>query len=100
MKTLTLTALRQHRNHIAKALEHYQQINHIETTAEKPHEMQLFAMENHGDLLRWELEQAHEALWFCRKLNCRNPLKRWHVASIAGIRLARMERLVRGVRIP
>lgn len=96
--SMTITTLRHHRAHLANALMHVNEITKLEQTP--PTEMALLALENHDDLMHYELSQASEAIDFCHRLNMANEAKRQHIARIACIRLGNMARQIAGARLP
>lgn len=96
--SMTITSLRHHRAHLANALVHVNEIVKLEQTP--PSEMALLALENHDDLMHYELRQASEAIDFCHRLNATNEAKRQHIARIACIRLGNMARQIAGSRLP
>lgn len=99
--SMTLATLRQHKRHLANAMEHVIEICRLEESAgAKLSEMHRLALENHDDLLRWELSQAESALSYCQDLNLRDERKRQRVANIAFNRFTAMARQLEGSRLP
>lgn len=99
--SMTLTTLRHHKQHLAAAMAHVNEICRIEESAGITlSEMHRLALENHDDLLRWELCQAESALQYCQDLNLKDERKRQHVTRIAFNRFMAMARQLEGSRLP
>lgn len=97
--SMTLTTLRHQKDHLNNAMAHAAEISQLEKV-EQPTEITRFALEQHDEMLFWELSRASEAIEFCHQLNVSSEAKRKHIANIACIRLGNMARKVAGVRIP
>lgn len=97
--SMTITTLRHHRAHLANAMAHTAEIGQLEKV-NPPTEITRFALEQHDDMLFWELSQANDAIEYCHQLNIASEAKRQHIARIACIRLGRMARQIEGARLP
>ena len=95
---MTIVTLRQHKKHVALAMQHISEMLNAENMPQSA--MRDFAIENHDEMLRWELERANEAVVFCRSLKAAEPLKQQHVFRIASNRLIKLAKHVQGVRLP
>lgn len=96
--SMTLASLRHHRTHIKNAVAHFNEIRKLVHTPQT--EMVLLALENHNDLLDYELSQAREAMQFCSRLNNASEIKSLRVKNIVCRRLVRLARQLEGKRLP